>query len=213
MVTTPDFIERGPMQSPDLHSSLNKKTSPAGRTESLQELRLQVSDSIGDIIAFWGFKRVLGRIWTLLYLSPRPLTAAEICDELQLSTGACHMAVQEMDNWGIIRKKNKPGSKQILFEAETDIWRMVCRVVASRELRELEKLTTSIGNLLQASQSWSKLYPRDEQAKHIENRLKQLHRMSELGTEAFRLLFQEKHFELAALQKIAQIRQWFFNLQ
>ena len=28
---------------------------------------LQASEAIGDIIEFWGFKRVLGRIWTLLH--------------------------------------------------------------------------------------------------------------------------------------------------
>ena len=37
-----------------------------------------VSDVVGKLIEFWGFKRNMGRIWSVLYLSPDPLSAEEI---------------------------------------------------------------------------------------------------------------------------------------
>ena len=42
------------------------EADPIGHTE------LQVADTIGRLIEFWGFKRAMGRAWTLLYLSPSP---------------------------------------------------------------------------------------------------------------------------------------------
>ena len=32
-----------------------------------------VSDTVGRIIEFWGFKRNMGRIWTVLFVAAEPL--------------------------------------------------------------------------------------------------------------------------------------------
>ena len=37
-----------------------------------------VSDVVGRLIEFWGFKRNMGRIWAVLYLSPEPLSAEDL---------------------------------------------------------------------------------------------------------------------------------------
>src|SRR5690606_25114325 len=33
------------------------------------------AETMGELVSFWGFKSSLGRIWTLLYLTPEPLSA------------------------------------------------------------------------------------------------------------------------------------------
>jgi DNA-binding transcriptional regulator GbsR (MarR family) len=55
----------------------------------------RVADAIGRMMAFWGFRRNLGRIWALLYLAPAPVAAAELVERLRLSTGAVSMALSE----------------------------------------------------------------------------------------------------------------------
>ena len=37
-----------------------------------------LSDAIGRLMEFWGFKRHMGRIWTVLYLSDEPLGATRV---------------------------------------------------------------------------------------------------------------------------------------
>lgn len=49
-----------------------------------------------------GFKRLHGRIWGLLVLTGRPLTAKEICEGLHLSQGATSTALNELTEWGAI---------------------------------------------------------------------------------------------------------------
>ena len=46
------------------------------------------ADTMGELIAFWGFKSSMGRIWTLLYLSEDPVPADVIAERTSLSAGA-----------------------------------------------------------------------------------------------------------------------------
>ena len=106
-----------------------------------QELLLlhEVADAVGALMEFWGFKRVMGRLWTLLYLRDEPMAAAELCDQLAISTGAASMTLAELEHWGVVRRSRKAGDRREYFEAETDIWRMVSRVLRERELVQVER--------------------------------------------------------------------------
>jgi len=103
-----------------------------------------VSEAIGQMMSFWGFRRNLGRIWAGLYLSPRPLTSAELCDDLKLSTGSVSMALGELKRWGAIRKHHVPGDRRDHWVVEEDIWATVSRVMAQREAREIDQLTDAL---------------------------------------------------------------------
>jgi HTH-type transcriptional regulator, glycine betaine synthesis regulator len=100
----------------------------------LPQTQLRVADTIGSLMEFWGFKRPMGRLWTVLFLSEAPKTAAELGEQLSMSTGAVSMTVAELLKWGAVKKTWKPGDRRDFFEAETSIWKMVTRVVREREL-------------------------------------------------------------------------------
>ena len=62
------------------------------------ELLHEVADAVGALMEFWGFKRVMGRIWTTLYLEGEALPAQEICDRLGISGGAASMTLSELEH-------------------------------------------------------------------------------------------------------------------
>ena len=95
---------------------------------------LRVADAVGALMEAWGFKRNMGRLWALLYLEQRPLSAADIGDRLALSTGAVSMLLTELQQWSIVKKTWIPGERREHYEAETSIWKMVSRVFREREL-------------------------------------------------------------------------------
>lgn len=103
------------------------------------ELLHEVADAVGALMEFWGFKRVMGRVWTLLYLRGEPLSAAELCDQLAISSGAASMTLAELEHWAVVRRSRKPGDRREYFEAETDIWKMISRVLRERELLQIER--------------------------------------------------------------------------
>jgi len=58
-----------------------------GPREQERELLHEAADAVGALMEFWGFKRVMGRIWALLYLRGDELSASELCDQLSISSG------------------------------------------------------------------------------------------------------------------------------
>jgi DNA-binding transcriptional regulator GbsR (MarR family) len=96
-----------------------------------------VSDVIGRLIEFWGFKRNMGRVWTVLYLSPEPLSAEDLRQMLQLSSGAVSMTLSELARWGVVRKVWIQGERKDFYTAEVQLWRMISRVFNEREKSEI----------------------------------------------------------------------------
>jgi DNA-binding transcriptional regulator GbsR (MarR family) len=107
----------------------------APKVDRVDAAVLRVADAVGALMEAWGFKRNMGRMWTILYLDDHPLTAAEVGDRLGLSTGAVSMLLAELVQWGIVKKAWVVGERREHYDAETSIWKMVSRVFRERELR------------------------------------------------------------------------------
>ncbi len=107
---------------------------------------LRMADAIGGLIEFWGFKRHMGRAWTVLYFSEKPRSAAELGELLSLSAGAVSMTMTELLKWGVVKKTHLPGERRDYFEPETGIWKMVSRVFRERELQQIEVAIESFEN-------------------------------------------------------------------
>lgn len=97
------------------------------------EAELIAADAVGDVIRYWGFRKPLGRLWTVLFLAEEPMSAADLAEQLHMSAGAVSMTVTELERWGVIRRVWRPGERKDFFEAETDFWKMISKVVSERE--------------------------------------------------------------------------------
>ncbi|HEX7476447.1 MAG TPA: MarR family transcriptional regulator [Polyangiales bacterium] len=105
--------------------------------DELWESERIVSDAIGRLMVVWGFKRNMGRVWTLLYLSDQPLRAEALRERLQLSAGAVSMTLSELARWGVVRKVFRQGDRHDYYEAESNLWKMISRVLRERERAEV----------------------------------------------------------------------------
>jgi DNA-binding transcriptional regulator GbsR (MarR family) len=119
------------------HSSSEIETAPPGGDDGLWESERIVSDAIGRLMVLWGFKRNMGRVWTLLYLSNEPLAAIVLRERLQLSAGAISMTLNELARWGVVHKVFRQGDRHDYYEAESSLWKMISRVLRERELSEV----------------------------------------------------------------------------
>src|SRR5580698_3028065 len=104
---------------------------------SMWPSEVAVSDVIGRLIEFWGFKRNMGRVWSVLYLSPAPLSAEDLRHLLKLSSGAVSMTLSELSRWGVVRKVWVQGERKDFFVAEVSLWKMISRVFNEREKIEI----------------------------------------------------------------------------
>ncbi len=114
------------------------RATPTSTSYALSRADLAAADAVGALMELWGFRRQLGRIWAVLFLSERPLAAPELCDRLHISTGLLSMSLAELRRWGVVRSVEIPGDRKEHFEAETNVWKLVARVLREREKRAVE---------------------------------------------------------------------------
>lgn len=107
------------------------KSTPVPETTHASELL--AADAVGDVVEHWGFRKALGRLWTVLYLAGEPLSAAVLGERLQMSAGAVSMSLTELQRWAVVRRVWVPGERREFYEAEVDFWKMISKVVSERE--------------------------------------------------------------------------------
>lgn len=148
------------------------------RSETVTQAELEVADTIGRLMEFWGFKRPMGRMWTVLYLSPAPLGAAELGEQLKMSAGAVSMTLNELLKWGAVKKSWRPGERRDFYEAETSIGKLVQRVLRERELELVRQFGEALSN---AEASLPGPTPADGPPDFKRHRVHELQRLARLG--------------------------------
>lgn len=139
---------------------------------------------------FWGFRRHMGRLWTILYLSPDPLTTADLAETLQLSSSAVSLSLGDLVRWGAVRKTWRPGERKDFYEAETSIWKLLRRVYERRELnliREANEALDQAQNVLDGVRGRVSAAER-RRIEFMRKRLSRLSALSRAGERLVRLL-------------------------
>src|SRR5512140_2356037 len=157
---------------------------------ALARADLAVADAVGAIMELWGFRRQLGRIWAVLFLSDRPLAAPDLCERLRISTGLLSMSLAELRRWGVVRSVEIPGDRKEHFEAETNVWKLVSRVLREREKRAVESaLATFEGALAELRAALADVDPAVKRvARFKAKRLELLADLSRAALNVLRLL-------------------------
>lgn len=158
------------------------------------------ADTMSEIIAFWGFKGSMGRIWTLLYLSVEPLTADVIAEETSLSAGAVSMSLTELMMWGLVSRAPSESERKRRYVAETDIWAIIRRIFRERELRlvgrAVERFEEAVAILKKAQAE----NPDDIEIAHALSRLEGLLDLARIGYRLVEKLADVGQFSLAPIR-------------
>lgn len=155
-----------------------------GEDEYAGELPLwekRMADAVGTAIEFWGFKQNHGRVWSVLYLDRRAMTAAELQKRLGLSKGAVSMVTRELERWGVVHRVKGTTSDSWRFEAETDLWKMMSRVFEEREGQFISRIARD----LEQAEEEAKRARVDKQTLERIARLRALSKLAEQAMEAF----------------------------
>ena len=114
-------------------------------SENSLPLSMQLAEAKARFIADWGrfgtnwgINRTMAQIHALLLISPDPLSADAVMEELAISRGNANMNLRELIDWGLVQKVLKPGERKEFFSAEKDIWKVARQIVKERKKRELD---------------------------------------------------------------------------
>ena len=92
----------------------------------------------GEMGVRWGINRTMAQIHALLYLSPKPLDADELCAVLGVARSNVSNSLRELQNWGIVKTVHVMGDRRDHFETRVDVWEMFRQVLDERKKREID---------------------------------------------------------------------------
>lgn len=155
------------------------RTLDASAPDRASILVRQTCDAVGSFIEYWGFKSILGRVWTLLALRVEPMSQVEIAEFLGVSRSLVSGAMADLTARGLVRATSD--HRNAPFEAVVDIWPTISDVLRDREWMLIESARMSFEALVDELDV-------DEGGRWHADRARFLLRMTELAQGFLRLL-------------------------
>lgn len=106
---------------------------------------LDLTEEVGKFIEYWGFKRIHGKIWALLYVSKEPLAAADFMEAFGISKALASISIRDLLKYEVILEKEKSSYGTQLYVANPEIFDVITGVLRQRELKMLAQLQSSHG--------------------------------------------------------------------
>jgi DNA-binding transcriptional regulator GbsR (MarR family) len=91
----------------------------------------------GEMGTRWGTNRTVAQIQALLYLSPQPMRADEICELLSVARSHVSTSIRELQSYGLVRMTHILGDRRDYFESIHDVWELFRVIIEQRKQREL----------------------------------------------------------------------------
>jgi DNA-binding transcriptional regulator GbsR (MarR family) len=162
-------------------------TNGLSQDKTLAAVRDSMLDGLGQLSDYFGFSKTMGQLYGALLLSDRPLCLDDFVELLDISKANASINMRTLENLGIARQVWVRGTsgRRKFYEAETDFLQIVSNILASRELRDVERALTVMQ----------------------ENSRRLAESMPEMSTEERQLaeVYQDRIHKMESLFKLAQL--------
>lgn len=107
----------------------------------------RMATQVGHFIRYWGFRKIHGEIWTLVYLSKTPLSGVEIIDLLGVSKALVSPALKELHAEGLITEVESENAKVKRYAAVEDVGSVIKRILQTRERQMMDEIQSAFDGL------------------------------------------------------------------
>ncbi|MHB1347201.1 MAG: GbsR/MarR family transcriptional regulator [Candidatus Humimicrobiaceae bacterium] len=94
----------------------------------------------GEKLSHWGLNRTECQIYSLLFISPNPLTIEEITMTLNVARSNVSNSLKELQSWKIVSLVNVAGDRRKYYECIKDVWLLFHQVVSEQKRREVDPM-------------------------------------------------------------------------
>lgn len=98
----------------------------------------KLAERVGDFIQYWGFKKIHGKVWTHLYLSPEPLDASDLMARLGMSKSLASITINDLLTYKVIVGRGKGPKDTLVYSANPEVREVVLEILKNRERKMLE---------------------------------------------------------------------------
>jgi DNA-binding transcriptional regulator GbsR (MarR family) len=149
----------------------------------------------GEMGSRWGINRTVGQIYALIFVSPQPLHADDIAEQLEFSRSNVSMGLKELQAWRLVYLRHVAGDRREYFEAPSDAWEIFRTLAEERRRREIEPTLSMLRNALLET-------PRGPEDRIAQERMRGMHDLIELMTTWFDDVQRMEAKTLAQLMKM-----------
>ena len=105
---------------------------------------LRFIESGGHTTQSFGLGQVIGQVFALLYLSPRPLCLDEMTEELGVSKASVSTTVRQLEGWSAVKHVWVKSDRRDFYEAETDFKAMLRQGVLATLRKKMDTAAVRI---------------------------------------------------------------------
>jgi DNA-binding transcriptional regulator GbsR (MarR family) len=108
---------------------------------------LHLAEQVGEFIEYWGFKKIHGQIWTLIFISKNPVDSTSMVRALKVSKALVSLAIKDLLYYQVIELAGKGKKRTVFFRSTNDLQGVIVQVLKKREKVLLEQTKSSIEKL------------------------------------------------------------------
>ncbi|MFN8376734.1 MAG: helix-turn-helix domain-containing protein [Anaerolineae bacterium] len=138
--------------------------------KDLETVHESMLDGLGQLASYFGFSKVMGQLYGALLLSPQPLSLDALMEQLDISKASVSMNIRTLEHMGMVRQVwvRGKGGRRKYYEAETDFWQIISNVIAGREMRDIERALSVLGdNVERLSKSQPDMAENDQKVANL----------------------------------------------
>lgn len=128
----------------------------------------ELASGVGDFIRYWGFRKIHGQIWTLVYLSEKPLSGIEIIKILNVSKALVSPALKELESEKLILEIKSENAKVKRYVAVDDVGAVIGKVLEKREKPMMNQISEALQKLKKNEVSEMKDFLNSKRLKEID---------------------------------------------
>ena len=113
-------------------------TDTTTTADALAVTRAQFIEVAGNTTQSFGFGRIMGQIYALLYMSARPLCLDDIARDLSVSKASVSTTVRQLESWAAVKRVWVKGDRKDYYEAESNFSTLLRHGVLARVRRKIE---------------------------------------------------------------------------
>jgi len=157
--------------------------------EKIKEKFIEIIGNLGEGL---GLNRTVCQIYALLYITPNPLSPAEIGRQLGISKGNVSINLKKLEEWEAVEKVWRKGYARSLYRANDDIEGIIFQKLKTGIEKRIKRIDKSLKNIKLQMKRKSK--ESDENIKYMKKKIFEIEKLIKKLSEVAKSLQYLKNF-------------------
>jgi DNA-binding transcriptional regulator GbsR (MarR family) len=108
---------------------------------AMQMVHETMMQGLGQLADYFGYNRAMGELYATLLLNPEPMSLDDLKAQIRKSKASVSMNTRTLEYVGAVKevwvREDNPSNRKF-YEAESDFWKIIAKLLGGRELRDID---------------------------------------------------------------------------